>query len=45
MTRALDYFHIRNDLKKHTTDLEVDKHHKMNRLRANFEKVGTPIVC
>ena len=32
VSRALDYFHIRNDLKKHTTDLDVDKHHKMNRL-------------
>jgi hypothetical protein len=32
VSRALDYFHIRKDLNKHTSDLDVDKHHKMNRL-------------
>jgi hypothetical protein len=32
VSRALDYFHIGNDLKKFTTDLDADKHHQMNRL-------------
>ena len=32
VSRALDYFNVGNDLKKYTTDLDVAKHHKMNRL-------------
>jgi hypothetical protein len=32
VSRALDYFNVREDLTSHTNDLDVAKHHKMNSL-------------
>ena len=32
VSRALDFFHVGDDLKKHTADLDTNKHHAMSTL-------------